>query len=344
MAQSVVVPSHVQTALSVGLIAASSITEQALMRDREPVSVLLPTVEWNVACDQLAAQLAPEDELLVICDTEEDPVAHHDPPEAVRVLVAGEPEGCSGKANALAYGMERAVNDRFVWTDDDFDRDADWLDRLVTAGEAHGPATAIPFFGGRGWWRLLEPWYGALFTCLVYLQVGGAADIAWGGGVTFTRSELTVSSSEFVAELRTVLSDDYLLTRRLSEVHAIRSMIAHVEVPGTFDEVRHRALRFGRIVAVNSGWSPWLKLSGMLAVGSLLSPVLAVLSLTLGFAIIYAWLGLRRANFLLASAGVLLLPLVTAATAVSREFEWGGRRYRYVRPRGVEVLESASDS
>lgn len=158
---------------------------------------------------------------------------------------------------------------------------------------------------------------------MIYLQVGGAADIARGGGVTFTRSELTVPPSELVAELRTVLSDDYLLTRRLSEVHAVRSMIVHVEVPGTFDEVRHRALRLGRIAAVNSGWSPWLKLSGVLTVGDVLFPVWTVLSLTVGVAVTYAWLGFGRANFLFASAGVLMLPLVTAATAVSREFEWG---------------------
>ena len=50
------------------------------MTERDPVSVLLPTMEWNTACEQLAAQLKPNDELLVVCDSERDPVAGHDPP------------------------------------------------------------------------------------------------------------------------------------------------------------------------------------------------------------------------------------------------------------------------
>ena len=40
------------------------------MTERDPVSVLLPTMEWNTACEQLAAQLKPNDELLVVCDSE----------------------------------------------------------------------------------------------------------------------------------------------------------------------------------------------------------------------------------------------------------------------------------
>ena len=58
--------------------------------DRDPVSVLLPTVEWTPACDDLTAQLRDGDELLVICDSESDPVAGRDPPENVEILTAGE--------------------------------------------------------------------------------------------------------------------------------------------------------------------------------------------------------------------------------------------------------------
>jgi hypothetical protein len=309
------------------------------MTERDPVSVLLPTMEWNTACEQLAAQLKPNDELLVVCDSERDPVAGHDPPEGVRILVAGEPEGCSGKANALAHGMRRARHDRFVWTDDDFERDPDWLDRLVAAGERHGPATAIPFFGGGGWWRPFEPWCGALFAVLCYLQFGGVADTAWGGGVTFTRSELTVPVPAFVAELRTVLSDDYLLTERLPEVHAVRGLVMRVTVPGTHRAVYHRLVRFGRIVGVNSGWWSWLKLSSLLLMGGLLSPLGTVVSLVVGFGVVYAWLGLGRANFLFSPAGVLLLPLLTVTAMVADTFEWGGRRYRFPDSGAVEVLD-----
>jgi hypothetical protein len=309
------------------------------MTDREPVSVLLPTREWNTACEQLAAQLRPDDELLVVCDTDTDPVAGHEPPEGVHILVAGEPEGCAGKANALAHGMSRARHDRFVWTDDDFERDPDWLDRLVAAGERHGPATAIPFFSGGGWWRPFEPWCGALFTVLCYLQFGGVADTAWGGGVTFTRSELTVPVPAFVAELRTVLSDDYLLTERLPEVHAVRGLVMQVAVPGNPHAVYHRLVRFGRIVGVNSGWWPWLKLSGILFAGGVMSPLGTIVSLVAGFGIVYAWLGLGRASFLFSPAGVLLLPLMTATAMVVDTFEWGGRRYRFPDSGAVEVLD-----
>lgn len=308
------------------------------MTDREPASILLPTMKWNTACAQLAAQLAPDDELLIICDTDQDPVAQHDPPDGVRILTAGEPEGCSGKANALAHGMAQARHSRFVWTDDDFERDSDWLDQLVAAGEKHGPATAIPFFTGNRWWRLFEPWHGAFFTVLMYLQLGGAANIAWGGGVTFTRSELTGSVSGFITELRAVLSDDYLLTKRLPEVYAVQTMVMDVEVPGGISPVYHRLLRFSRIVGVNSGWSPWLKLSGILLAGGILFPLGTVLSLTIGFAVIYVWLGLGRMNFLLSCAGILLLPVMTAIAMVVNDFEWAGRRYRFPNSGEIKVL------
>lgn len=309
------------------------------MIDRDPVSVLLPTVEWNAACDQLAAQLGPDDELLVLCDTERDPVASREPPEGVEILIAGEPEGCSGKANALAHGMANARHDRFVWTDDDFERDADWLDRLVAAGERHGPATAVPFFTGSGWWRLFEPWYAALFTLVFYLQLGGVADTAWGGGVVFTRSELTVSVSEFTAELRGVLSDDYLLTQRLPHVHAVRSMVTHVEVPGEFRRVRHRLIRFLRITGVNEGWLPGILVSSLLVVVGLAFPLGAAASVTIGFGVVYALLGLGRVNFLYAYPGLLVLPVVTTAAMVVDEFEWTGRRYRFPNSGEVEVLD-----
>lgn len=313
------------------------------MGDRDAVSVLLPTVEWNTACDQLAAQLAPDDELLVICDTEQDPVAAHEPPDGVEILIAGEPNGCSGKANALAYGMTEARHDRFVWTDDDFERDPDWLNRLVAAGETHGPATAVPFFTGGGWWRLFEPWQGALFTLMFYLQLGETADTAWGGGVVFTRSELTVPVSEFAAKLRNVMSDSYLLGQHLSHVHAVQSMVTHVQVAGDFRSVRHRLIRFGRIVGVNEGWLPGFVISGVLAVAGILFSLASALSLTVGFAAVYAWLDLGRVNFVFVYPGLLVLPLVTLAARLVDEFEWAGRRYRFSNSGKVEILDAADN-
>jgi hypothetical protein len=86
-----------------------------------PTSILLPTVSWTPACGDVAAQLGSEDELLIIHDTEDDPVTDRERfPENVRLVPAGDPVGCSGKANAIAAGMEAANHDRLVWTDDDF--------------------------------------------------------------------------------------------------------------------------------------------------------------------------------------------------------------------------------
>jgi hypothetical protein len=119
--------------------------------------------------------LGPNDELLVLCDSDRDPVAGRKTPNGVAVCIAGEPEGCSGKANALAYGMERATNDRFVWSDADYERDDDWLDCLVEAGEEHGMAAVLPMFPGGGWWRLVEP--------VVVLSLGLQAGLLRGDGV-----------------------------------------------------------------------------------------------------------------------------------------------------------------
>jgi hypothetical protein len=307
------------------------------MSERDPVSVLLPTVEWGVACEQLLACLGPEDELLVICDTPSDPVAESDPPDGADVLVAGDPDGCSGKANALAYGMERAENDRFVWTDDDFERDAEWIDRLVAAGEDHGPASAVPVFVGGGWWRLVEAWYGALFAFLMCFRVGNVADTAWGGGVTFTRSELAVDVSTLADELREVLSDDYLLTQRLPGVHPVRSMVTPVQVPGEFERVWNRLVRFVRIVGVNEGWR-WSLLSVPMAALGVLFPLTVAPLVTVAFAGVYARLGLRRVNVLFAYPGLLLLPVVALVGRVVTEFEWTGRRYRFAADGRVDVL------
>jgi|GEM_PF-2788514 len=67
-----------------------------------PTTVILPTVRHTDVVDQLASQLGPDDELLVVCDTDSDPIAGvaDSFPKGVRLVIAGEPEGCSGKANA----------------------------------------------------------------------------------------------------------------------------------------------------------------------------------------------------------------------------------------------------
>jgi len=309
------------------------------MSDREPASVLLPTVEWTAACDQVAAQLRDGDELFVICDTEDDPVASRDPPDGVEILVAGEPEGCSGKANAMACGMERATNDRFVWTDADFERDDDWLDRLVDAGERRGPATAVPFWYGDGPWSLLEPWTMMFSTLLIYFGVGSTGNMGWGGGLTFTREELTVGVDELAAELRQVLSDDGLVSQHVEEFHAVRSMVTPVEVPGDAASTYHRLLRFNRLTHVHEGMTGDLVAALALTAGAVAVPLVAALAVTLATGAAYALLGLDRRTFLLAFPGLFLVPPTILGGMLVPEFEWAGRRYRLNGEYDVEVLD-----
>ncbi|MFB6300223.1 MAG: glycosyltransferase family 2 protein [Halobacteriales archaeon] len=309
------------------------------MVDRDAVSILLPTVEWTDPCDQMAAQLRADDELFVICDATDDPVAGHDPPDGVEILVAGEPEGCSGKANAMAYGMERATNDRFVWTDADFERDKDWLDRLVAAGEKHGPATAVPFWYGNGAWLLIEPWAMMFSTLLIYFGIGSTGNIGWGGGLTFTREELNITVDELVAELRQVLSDDGLLSQHIDDFHAVRSMVMSVEVPGDLASTYARLVRFNRLTHIHEGMVGDFVVSIIATVAAIMFPVFVAPAVTLVTGAAYVVLGLRRATFLLSFLGLFFVPLTILAGMFISEFEWAGRRYRLNGKYDVDVIQ-----
>lgn len=310
--------------------------------DREPVSVLLPTIEWTPACEDLVEQLRPNDELLVICDSDSDPVADREPPEGVEILVAGAPRGCSGKANAMAHGMERASNDRFVWTDADFRREDDWLDRLVAEGDEHGAATAIPFFYGDRWWVLAEAWTAIFSSLQFYLGIGTWGGNAWGGGVTFTRTDVSVDG--LIADLRRALSDDGTLSQHLGYTHPIRSMVTPVEVPGDLRSVVHRQIRFARLTHVQGGMYDALLVGIGLLTVAVLQPLATAVVVTGLAAGVYALLGVRRWTFLLTFLGIVGVP-ITALLGITRtEFEWAGRRYRLNGSTDVEVLSRENGS
>lgn len=121
-----------------------------------PTSVLLPTTRRSPVIEEITTQLTSSDELLIICDYETDPVAELD---NTRLVVAGEPTSCSGKANAIAAGMDAASNERIVWTDDDFHHPPEWLTELHEAYDRSGPISELPFFvGADGLSLLLEPY------------------------------------------------------------------------------------------------------------------------------------------------------------------------------------------
>ena len=303
------------------------------MTNPPPTSVLLPTVRWTDACEEVAATLGEADELLVIADGADDPVADRrgETPPGVRVVLAGEPERCSGKANAIAAGMAAAEGDRIVWTDDDFHHPPDWLERLHADYERQGPTTELPVFVGRDpLGVLLEPAY--LIGGTLAIAAGG---IAWGGAVVFERDDL--DEAAFRADLERAVSDDGTLSEHLevTPVKRVRVVPAGGSIRASLERfvrflwiVRHHAPRAN---AVN------VALAVAFATLCLAAPVPAIGVVTLLSGTTYAWAGLRRPTFLLAAPATVVMPGLMAYAFARRTFVWGGRRYRWVRKHDVRV-------
>ncbi|WP_394348610.1 glycosyltransferase [Halorubrum depositum] len=321
---------------------------------RPPTSVLLPTVRWTEACSEVAAQLGEGDELLVICDTDADPVAERregsdggesedrangdradgeadELPAGVRVVLAGEPEGCSGKANAIAAGMEAAAHDRIVWTDDDFRHPPGWLAELNADYDRQGPTTEIPVFvGADPLGRFFEPAY--VIGGTLPVSRGG---IAWGGAVAFERDDL--DEDDLLADLRRTVSDDGTLAEHLDVSAADRTRT--VAAGGSTRESLERFVRFFRITRHHAPAATAFNVA--LSVGfsalCLLAPVAGVALVTALAGAAYARFGIRRATFLLAAPSVIASPGFLAYALARRTFVWGGRRYRWRSLYEVEV-------
>jgi hypothetical protein len=297
---------------------------------RPPTSVILPTIRQTDTVDEVAEQLGPDDELLVVCDSESDPVADgvDSFPDGVQLVVAGEPEGCSGKANAIAAGMEAARHDRLVWTDDDFHHPPDWLADLQADYERQGPTTEVPFFVGRDpLSTLLEPMY----------LMGATAGLTlinrpWGGAVIFERSDL--DEAAFVNDLRQTVSDDGLLGAYLDVTPVKR--VRRVEVGGTIGESLDRNTRFMQIVQYFSPYpNVTVPLAAIYFACCLLFPLPAAVVSTAGMAAVYAYFGIWRWTVLLTYPGLIAqFPLLLYG--LSRSFVWGGRRYHW--PKRFEVV------
>ncbi|EMA66559.1 hypothetical protein C461_10978 [Halorubrum aidingense JCM 13560] len=292
-----------------------------------PTSVLLPTVRWTDACEEVAAQLGAGDELLVICDTADDPVADRrgETPDGARIVLAGEPEGCSGKANAIAAGMAAATNDRIVWTDDDFRHPDDWLATLAADYERQGPTTEIPVFVGLDpLARLFEPAYAIGGTAAV-----AAGGIAWGGAVVFERADLADGEDAFLADLRRTVSDDGTLSEHVDVTAVNRTRT--VSAGGSLRESVERFVRFVQIVRHHAPAA--IAFDVALSVGFaalvLFAPLVGVSLVTAISGAVYARFGIRRATFLLAAPAVLVSPALIAYALARRTFVWGGRRYRW---------------
>jgi len=298
--------------------------------NRPPTSVILPTVRQTDAIAEIAEQLGPDDELLVVCDADSDPIAGAAAslPEGVQLIIAGEPEGCSGKANAIATAMEAAAHDRLVWTDDDFYHPPEWLEDLQDDYDRQGPTTEVPLFVGRDpLSTLMEPMY----------MMGATAGLTlinkpWGGAVIFERDDL--DESAFVNDLQQTVSDDGLLGAYLDVTPVKR--VRRVEVGGTVSESLERNTRFMQIVQY---FSPYpevtVPLSTLYVACCLLFPVPAALLSTAGMAAVYAYFGVFRWTVLLTYPALIAqFPLLLYG--LSRSFVWGGRRYHW--PKRFEVV------
>jgi len=288
-----------------------------------PTTVILPTIRQTDVVDQLADQLGPDDELLVVCDCEDDPIAGKldSFPAGVRLVVAGEPEGCSGKANAIATAMEAAHTDRIVWTDDDFYHPPGWLETLQADYERKGPTTELPYFVGQDLLStLLEPAY------VMGATLGlGLIDSPWAGAVIFERDDL--DEEAFLSDLRNTVSDDGLLGAYL-DVRPVKR-VRRVAVGGTVSESLERNTRFMQIVRYFSPYpSVTVPLSTLFFACCILFPLPSLVVSTVGAAALYAFFGLQRWSFLLMyPALVVQFPLLL--WGLNRRFVWGGRRYHW---------------
>jgi glycosyltransferase involved in cell wall biosynthesis len=294
-----------------------------------PTTVILPTIRTTAVIDELVDQLGPGDELLVVCDTEADPVASEAGsfPDGVRLVVAGEPEGCSGKANAIAAGMDAAQTDRIVWTDDDFHHPPTWLADLQVDYHRQGPTTEVPYFVGNDLLStLLEPMYMMGATAGLTL-----IDKPWAGAVIFERDDL--DEAAFLADLRRTISDDGLLGTYLDVAPVNR--VRRVDVGGTVSESLERNTRFMQIVDYFSPYpNVTVPLAAFYFTCCLLFPLPAAVVSTVGMAMVYVYFGVFRWTVLLTYPALIAqFPLLLYG--LSRSFVWGGRRYHW--PERFEV-------
>jgi len=301
-------------------------------------SVLLPTHRWTPSCAALADQLGADDELLVLCDAPDDPVAR-DPPEppttgTLTVVPTGEPTAGSGKAHALAVGLERASQPLVVMTDDDVPRSSDWLARLEDVAEERVAASVTPvFIGDDPTWWLVEP-ATVLLVSAPFCRYGGA----WGGGVAFDRRAL--DESRLRRDLERTVSDDALLWTALDGVYTTTDLVDAVPVDGERERLRDRLTRWVltfRFFLPRATLAAWALCCALWA-AAIVAPLATTLVTTAVALVVYRYLGVDRWTWLLALPSLLVFPFVLTRAWLDPTFRWGGRRYRWTGRFDVAVL------
>lgn len=314
--------------------------------------ILLPTHAWTPACADVLEQLTDADELLILVDHERDVATDVPDRDDLTVLAVGEPSGCSGKANAIAAGLEYVVtegfddhpNDLILFTDADYRRDDDWLETLREGVSRHGAATGVPVFRSAGIaGATVEP-----LTTPLTVSTFGFGDAMWGGAMGVRRSAIDIDST--CADLRRTVSDDVIIAERVdTDPASLRSLTEQVPVRGTLSSLLDRTVRFARTLRFTSTGRVWpvFVIAAAFTAGLALGPLLAVAALYLCVVASYYAAGLHdrglpRWSAALAPLSVYVVTVLTAYGLLTQTFSWGGRRYRWRSKFDVDVCETTA--
>jgi len=305
-------------------------------------SIILPTFDWTASCQSLYKQLGPEDELLVVVDTENAPAAGpvRERPDATLVL-AGEPTESSGKSNAVAAGLETASQDEILLTDSDVPRGEDWLSRLKGGVDKHGAVTGGVLFAhtdgaGRflGW--LIEPLQAVFMIILMFS--GGL----WGGAAGFHRRHID-DMDALLENLQRTVTDDLLIGEHLTtSVEADFALTAVIPIEADVGRFRDRWVRYA--LSFRYGDDASLGVAFLLGVIQATALVLVplptvLLSLLLG-GVVYWLFDTVRPTFLLTPVTFIINVVFTGYAATRSEFVWGGRHYRWRDKLDVEIIDN----
>lgn len=299
-------------------------------------TIVLPTRTWTPTCEELKDQLTATDELLIVCDVDSDPVVDRvGDSENVQVIVSGEPEACSGKANAVAAGLEAAAGDIIVCTDGDFSHRKGWLELVVERVKTDGVVSTIPIFRSAGpVGALLEPIY-AVLAIPVLLGPGQL----WGGLIGFERDRINIES--VVTDLRRTVGDDFAIGEHVDDVTLIRSLTAEVLIDGTFSDVTDRTVRFCRQFQYYTPLVFWVIFFALFAttVALAFAPLVTATVLIAIAGLTYVGLRYWRFTFVLIPIAVPVLFTMCVYSLFQPEFEWGGRRYRWTGKYEVDLVQ-----
>lgn len=304
-------------------------------------SILLPTFEWTDSCETLAQQVEAEDELLVIVDDETTPAAESvKGREDIELIVAGDPDGCSGKSNAIAAGLEAATQDRIILTDADVRRNDQWLNRVKQGVADHGAVTGGVLFShsggsGRVFGWLIEPLQ-AIFMLVLMLSGG-----LWGGAAGFHRQHID-DMAALKRELRQTVTDDLLIGEHLTiSPKADFGLATTIPIHASVQEFWDRWIRYTLTFryAENASLAVVFFLGILQAVALVFIPIITIAISVIAGLLVYRAFGSFRWTMVFMPITFLVNLLFASYAVTQSTFRWGGRTYRWTEKLSVDVIE-----